>query len=140
MSYFDDELIKELKAHNIPFNILSVNNHNSIVREINERIPFSGSKIAWSKLKKSISFEDELPHAANSQLAKEIKNVATDEIVILGDSVCDEAYIIHSEDLEEALRFFSEIPQHTYITSTSLEWIACISFEGQWNFANLVSE
>jgi|TARA_R110000851_G_scaffold321353_1_gene486750 hypothetical protein len=46
MSYFDDELIMELKPQNIVFDIPPTNDHASIVREPNENIPFSGSKIA----------------------------------------------------------------------------------------------
>ncbi|WP_124429836.1 hypothetical protein [Pseudomonas sp. R2-37-08W] len=137
MSYFDDELITELRSHNIAFNILPENDHASIVREINETIPFSGSKIAWSKLNKSINFGGDLPDFSTSKMAKEIKKFADDKIIFLGDSACDEAYCINLEQLEDALRIFSEIPQHTYILQKQLDWIACISFEGDIDFALL---
>lgn len=137
MSYFDDELIAELRSHNIAFNILPANDHASIVREINENIPFSGSKIAWSKLNNSMNFGGDLTDSPILRLAKEIKKVANDTIIIVGDSVCDDAYCINREQLEEALRVFSEIPQHTYIVQKQLNWIACISFEGDIDFALL---
>lgn len=137
MSHFDDKLIAELRSHNIAFNILPANDHASIVREINENIPFSGSKIAWSKLNNSMNFGGDLTDSPTSRLAKEIKKVADDTIIIVGDSVCDDAYCINLEQLEEALSVFSEIPQHTYIVQKQLNWIACISFEGDIDFALL---
>ena len=140
MSYFDEKLTTELRFHGIQFTTLHPSDHTSIVREINEKIPFSGSKISWTKLKKSINFGHELQDLAFSRLSNEIQKVADDTIIILSDSVCDEAYCTNTEHLEKTLRIFSEIPQHTYITSKSLTWIACISFEGQLDFAKLLSE
>ena len=137
MSYFDDELIAELRSHNIAFNILPANDHASIVREINENIPFSGSKIAWSKLNNSMNFGGDLTDSPTSRLAKEIKKVADDTIIIVGDSVCDDAYCINIQQPEEALRVFSKIPRHTYILQRNPDWIACISFEVDIDFTLL---
>lgn len=138
MSYFDKEVLSDLSKHNISFDVLTEIEHSSIVREINERIPFSGSKIAWTKLKNSINFSYNPLDLATSRLADEIRKVTDDNLIFVGDSACDEAYSIDPDFLEEALRIFSELPQHTYIVQKSLTWIACITFEGDLNFANLL--
>lgn len=127
----------ELRPQNIAFDILPTNDHASTARDINENIPFSGSKITWSKLHKSINFADDLPDLAISRLVREIKKVADNKIIIVGDSACDEAYCINTQQREEALRIFSETPQHTYIIQRNLYWIACISFEGDTDFSLL---
>ena len=72
-------------------------------------------------------------------LAEKISAVADGELVLIGDSACDDAYSVSVEHLEQILRVMSELPQHTYILQKSLAWIACISFEGHLDFANIVS-
>ncbi|MGA9703747.1 hypothetical protein [Pseudomonas sp.] len=136
MSYFDDELIKDLSKHSIGYAILSEAEHASIVNEINEKAPFSGSKIDWRKLKNSINFESKSSEVAILRMANEIKAITNENTIFVGDSACDEAYSVSAEDLEKALMIFSELPQHTYIVPKSLTWIACISFEGNFDFAS----
>ncbi len=46
MSYFDDELEKNLSNSNITFEKLKPEVHDSFVSSINEKFPFSASKIA----------------------------------------------------------------------------------------------
>jgi hypothetical protein len=137
MSYLDDELIADLKRLNINFSILSEAEHAAIVRRINERILFAGSQIAWSALEYSINFGSASSNLAIFMLAKKISAMADDEFIFIGDSACDDAYSVKVEHLEQALRIFSELPQHTYILQKSVAWIACISFEGHLDFANI---
>lgn len=139
MSYLDEELIADLKKLNISFSTLSDIEHDAIARKINESIPFTGNKIAWSTLDDSISFGSASSNLAISMLAEKISAVADGELVIIGDSACDNAYSLSVEHLDQALRVMSELPQHTYILQTSLTWIACISFEGHLDFANIAS-
>lgn len=138
MSYLDEELIKDLRDHNILFDILSESEHISIVRKINANIPFSGSKVAWSNLNTSMNLGREPSDFATLRLAEEIRKVADSNLIFVGDSACDEAYSISIEYLEITLKIFSELPQHTYIVTESLTWIACISFEGDLDFANIL--
>ncbi len=56
MSYFDDELEKDLTAFNILFEILEPEAHETFVSSINEKLPFSGSKIVWNTIKNSMSY------------------------------------------------------------------------------------
>lgn len=139
MSYLDEELIADLKKLKISFNTLSEVEHNAIARKINESIPFIGNQIAWSTLENSISFGPASSNLAISMLAEKISAVADGELVLIGDSACDDAYSVSVEHLEQILRVMSELPQHTYILQKSLAWIACISFEGHLDFANIVS-
>lgn len=72
-------------------------------------------------------------------LAEKIKQIFENHVVILGDST-DNAYSINVENIYPALRIFSTIPQHTFITYIShekIKWIAGISFEGNMYFSNL---
>lgn len=136
MSYLDNELIKDLSENSIGYDTLSESEHASIVKKINEQIPFSGSKIDWGNLKNSINFGSESSELAILKMANEIKSITDENTIFVSDSACDEAYSISAENLEKALRIFSELPQHTYIVPKSLTWIACISFEGDLDFAS----
>ena len=137
MNYFDKEIITDLKTHNIGFQTLTDAEHKIIVHEINKKIPFSSSKIDWKILKNSHIFFYEPLSIAALQLAEKIREVSDGNLIFVGDSACDEAYSIAPESLEQALKLFSELPQHTYILQSSLNWIACISFEGDIDFARL---
>lgn len=137
MSYFDEELTADLKAFDISFDILSESEHASMVSEINGKLPFSGSKISWNILEKSINFGLASSNLAISQLAEKIRKVTDDDLVFISDSACDDAYAIDSKHVCQALKIFSELPQHTYVVSKSLSWIACVSFEGDLDFAKL---
>lgn len=138
MNYFDEEIITDLKAFNITFEVLTEADHASIVRNINENVPFSGSKVAWDKLATSNHFGLTSSDLAISHLAKEIQKLNDNNLIFIGDSACDEAYSINLMHIDKALSIFSEIPQHTYIVSKSLTWIACIASEGDLDFARLL--
>ncbi len=137
MNYFDKEIITDLKTHNIGFQTLTDAEHKIILEEMNNKIPFSSSKIDWKILKNSHIFFYEPLSIATLQLAEKIREVSDGNLIFVGDSACDEVYSIAPESLEQALKLFSELPQHTYILQTSLNWIACISFEGDIDFAGL---
>ncbi|WP_052958841.1 hypothetical protein [Pseudomonas marginalis] len=138
MSYFDEELTADLKIFNICFDILSEIEHASIVSKMNEKLPFSGSKISWSNLEASINFGLASSDLAISRLAEEIRRLTDGDLIFIGDSACDEAYSINSKHIEKAIKIFSELPQHTYVISKSLTWIACISFEGDLDFVDIL--
>ncbi|PRA33068.1 hypothetical protein [Pseudomonas poae] len=138
MSYLDEELIADLKASDISFDVVSETEHASIVDKINENVPFSGSKVAWGNIEKSINFGFSSSDLAVSRLADEIGRTAEDTLIFIGDCACDEAYCISLQHVDKVLRIFSQLPQHTYIVSKSLTWIACISFEGDLDFASLL--
>lgn len=137
MNYFDEEVVADLKALNIQFDILLEGDHASLVSKINENVSFSGSKVAWSNLETSFNFGFASSDLSISSLAKEIQKLTDENPIFIGDSACDEAYSINLIHIEKALRVFSEYPQHTYIVSKSLTWIACISFEGDLDLAKL---
>jgi len=136
MTYLDEELIEDFRKINTPIVIFPKERHNSIVQKINDNIPFSGSQIAWSLLKKSTYLGATTSQASLKSLNKKIKLIAEGDVFFVGDST-DNAYSIDVKDLSLALRIFSTIPQHTYITQEDQSWIACISFEGDIYFAIL---
>lgn len=138
MSVFDEEIITDLNTRNINFDILTDTEQASLVRAMNERIPFSGSKVDWSNLKNGIDFKHEPSNSAISRLAGEIRKIDDGNVIFVGDSACNEAYSISLIHIDKALGIFSKTPQHTYIVSTSLTWIACISFEGDLDLASLL--
>lgn len=135
MSYFDDELEKDLTAFNILFEILDSEVHDTFVSSINEKLPFSGSKIAWSKIQNSMSYAKNEKDQAFMDISNKIRDLNTSEIIFIGDSLTENAYRTTTARLENILQIFSDIPQHTYFFSDSLSFIGCISSEGEINFS-----
>lgn len=140
MSYFDEELITDLKKLNIDFSVISQEEQDSMVSRINERIPFSGNQIDWSRLGSSVNFGSASSTLAISLIAAEICKISDNDLVIISDSACDNAYSISPEHLNQVLKVLSDFPQHTYIVSEDFTWIACISFEGHLDFCKFFSE
>ncbi|MFP3496450.1 hypothetical protein SB759_19660 [Pseudomonas sp. SIMBA_059] len=140
MSHFDEVLIKDLKKNNIAFNTLSPIEQDSVINKIHKHVPFSGSKIIWKSLKSSLNLGSEPSDSSIFLLAEEINKVTSADLIFIGDSACDDAYSIGHEHLTQTLRIFSELPQHTYIVSPEINWIACISFEGHLDFATILTE
>ncbi|WP_426237642.1 hypothetical protein [Pseudomonas sp. TWP3-2] len=135
MSYFDDELEKDLTASNILFEILAPEIHDTFVSSINEKLPFSGSKIAWSTIQNSMNYAKNEKPQAFFYISNKIRDVNISEIIFLGDSLTESAYRTSTARLENILQIFSDIPQHTYFFSDSLSFIGCISSEGEINFS-----
>ncbi|MHC8372942.1 hypothetical protein ACYZT2_19770 [Pseudomonas sp. MDT1-85] len=138
MSYFDEELEKELSELNVDYKKLEKEKHDSFVFEINKKVQFSGSKISWSSLKNSISYDKD-EHSIKL-IAEKIKSLNEIEIIFIGDSLIDNAYQVNTENLERTLNVFSEVPQHTYFFSNSLNWIGCINAEGYIDFGEILKE
>lgn len=138
MNYYDKEVTTDLNALNIKFAILPEADHTSLVNTINDIVPFSVSKVAWEKLETSMNLGRSSSDLAISYLAEEVQKLTSENPIFIGDSACDEAYSVILKHIEKALRIFSTIPQHTYIVSRSLTWIACMSFEGDLDIARLL--
>lgn len=136
MSYLDEEIIEDFKKQNASLIILTEDEENLIIDAINEKLPFCGSQIAWELLKGSTYLGTATSPGVLNSLAKKITPASHDFIFIVGDSI-DNAYAINLKDLTFAIKIFSTIPQHTYITQKDLTWIACISFEGYVDFSPL---
>jgi hypothetical protein len=136
MSYLDDEIIDDFKKINIKITILTKVKHDLMVENISQNIPFSVTNIAWNLLKDSIYLGVATSQTSMDALAEKITHTTKADIIIIGDAT-DEAYSIGIKQLSPALRIFSTIPQHTYITQESLDWIAGISFEGYIYFCKL---
>ncbi|WP_248751938.1 hypothetical protein [Pseudomonas sp. MWU15-20650] len=134
MSYLDDEIINDLKKMNVKFSIPPEAEHDLIVELINENIPFSGNQIAWSLLKENTYIGPSSSHVTLEKLEKIIKSTTERNVIFIGDAT-DNAYSITTSDLMHSLQLFSKTPQHTYILQKQLDWIACISFEGDVDFA-----
>lgn len=49
----------------------------------------------------------------------------------------DEAYSILTKDIRNALNIFTDVPQHLYMIPDTSNWIACISTEGNIDYAEL---
>ncbi|MFW9080178.1 hypothetical protein ACOI9X_13005 [Pseudomonas sp. P2757] len=135
MSYFDDELEKDLTAFNILFEILEPEAHETFVSSINEKLPFSGSKIVWNTIKNSMSYAKSEKKQALFDISNKIRDLNVSEIIFIGDSLTESAYRTSTARLENILKIFSDIPQHTYFFSDSLSFIGCISSEGEINFS-----
>lgn len=136
MSYLDEEVVEDFKKINTKIIILSDSKHDLIAEKINDNIPFSVSNIAWNLLKDAIYLGASTSQMSMDALAEKIKLITEGDVIILGDST-DNAYLIDIKDLSPALKIFSTIPQHTYITQERLDWIAGISFEGDIYFSKL---
>ncbi|VVN20574.1 hypothetical protein PS664_04281 [Pseudomonas fluorescens] len=127
MSYFDDELITEQSSQNINLDILPTYDHGSIVRKTNENIALQEA-IAWNKLHKSIKFADNRPNLATSRPLRKIIKVADDKIIIVGDAVCDEAYCVKLQQLEEAPRVLPQIRSRAESEAQSAHQMSRITF------------
>lgn len=120
MSYLDGEIIEDFKRIGITLTILPRQQHDSIVSKMNNSIPFHTCNIAWELLEDSIYLGDITSDTSTESLAEKIKQTTESHVIILGDST-DHAYSINVEDIYPALRIFSTIPQHTFITFISQE-------------------
>lgn len=139
MSYLDGEIVKDFKKLNIKFNIAPQTEHDLIVKIINEAVPFSGSQIAWSSFNNNTYIGLSSSQATLATLEHKIKSATQCNITFIGDST-DQAYSIKISNLLQSLQIFSRIPQHTYILQKQLNWLACISLEGDIDFAELPPE
>lgn len=136
MSYLDDEIIEYFKRSNTEITILTKIKHDLMVEKMSQSIPFSVSNIAWSLLKNSIYLGVATSKTSMDALVEKIKLTTESDVIIIGDAT-DDAYSIGVKHLSPALGMFSTIPQHTYITQESLDWIAGISFDGYIYFSKL---
>ncbi|CRM09450.1 hypothetical protein [Pseudomonas sp. 37 R 15] len=136
MSYLDDEIVKDLYRLNIEFDIPAEVEHDLIVETINAAVPFSGNQIAWSLFKENTYVGPSSLRSTLEILEKKIKAATKCNVIFIGDAT-DNAYSITCRDLMQSLQIFSKIPQHTYILQKQLDWIACISFEGDIDFAKI---
>ncbi|WP_300627830.1 hypothetical protein [Pseudomonas sp.] len=136
MSYLDDEIIKDLNRLNIEFDIPVEAEHDLIVETINAAVPFSGNQIAWSQFKENTYIGLSSLRSTLETLEKKIQAATKQNVIFIGDAT-DNAYSIKCRDLMQSLHIFSNIPQHTYILQKQLDWIACISFEGDIDFAKI---
>lgn len=136
MSYLDDEIIEYFKKNNTEITPLTKIKHDLMVEKMSQRIPFSVTNIAWSLLKNSIYLGVATSKTSMDALVEKIKLTTESDVIIIGDAT-DDAYSIGIKHLSQALGIFSTIPQHTYITQESLDWIAGISFEGYIYFSKL---
>ncbi len=134
MSYLDDEIVKNFNQLNIEFEISQEAEHDLIVEKINAIVPFFGNQIAWSQFKENTYIGPSPSQATLALLEKKIKEATKHNVIFIGDAT-DNAYLISATDLMQSLQIFSKIPQHTYILQKQLDWIACISFEGDIDFA-----
>jgi hypothetical protein len=135
MSYYDDELEKELSELNIQYKKLEKEEHDGFVSDINKKVSFSGSKISWGLLQNCIS--DSTSKHSIKLISEKIISLNEIEVIFIGDSLLDDAYQINTKNLEHALNILSEIPQHTYFFSNSLSWIGCVSAEGYIDFGEI---
>lgn len=139
MSYFDEELKKELSESSIHFEKLKSEAHDDFVSVINKKIPFSGSKISWNSLPNSMSYIKNDYNQAFREISEKVKMLSISEIIFIGDVLTESAYKTSTNNFETTLAIFADIPQHTYFFSNDLSFIGCISSEGELNFSEISS-
>ncbi|NMZ02174.1 hypothetical protein HBO04_18805 [Pseudomonas proteolytica] len=137
MSYFDEILIDTLQKKGIGFLKLSKTEEAKLTDEIQKKFTFVGNKIDWNTIKKPIDLNNLDRFEALAKISEGLSRLRVKNICFLGDSAIDHAYIVQISDIRETIDVLSEIPQHTYIFPESLCWIACITFEGDINYADL---
>lgn len=137
MSYFDDLIIGKLLKNRINHEILTVHDHKAVCEVIRTKANFVGNQINWPTLKNFKSFNHLEKEGALDLLAKTIISHASEKVFFIGDSAMDEAYSTSIKDVRNALGIFTDVPQHLYILPDRLNWIACISSEGNIDFAEL---
>ena len=135
MSYFDEELEKDLLESSINYVKLNNDTHDNLVSHINENFPFIGSKIAWSSLPNRASHAKNIINRAIEEISEKAKHLKIAEITFIGDSLTENAYQFHTSDLKKIIMIFSEIPQHAYFFSEQFSLIGCISSEGEIAFS-----
>lgn len=136
MSYFDETLINTLQKKGIGFLQLSKTKEAQLIDEI-KKLTFIGNKIDWSTVKNSVNLNTLDRPEALTQISEGLSRLRVKNVCFLGDSAIDHAYIVKIGDTRKTIDVFSEIPQHTYIFPENLCWIACITFEGDLDYADL---
>ncbi|WP_040068337.1 hypothetical protein [Pseudomonas batumici] len=136
MSYYDDELTKALHKLKISYEKLEIREHDKLVSTINAVFPFSGSKISWEEMSDTTHFDTTSKQEAFSFITTKAIDT-TKNVFLIGDSATNTIYKIKSLDLSLALKELDEIPQHSYVTPQNLDWIFCISMEGDIDFGLL---
>ncbi|MCM8531299.1 MAG: hypothetical protein NE330_09085 [Lentisphaeraceae bacterium] len=119
---------------------IQVKDEEFYISIIEENFPFTGSKIAWSKVTGAVS-----ERFSNKSFSKESINfsigllsdncIGNDEgIVIVGDNLMNNAYQTKVRYLEQVLEEVLDIPQHIYVISENGRWCMVFSLEGYVDF------
>jgi hypothetical protein len=137
MNYFDIELEKHLKAENIHYERLPSEAEEKCINKIQEKIIFSGSQIDWKALQNATNLSHMDKSLALNEISEKLNSLGVEGVIFLGDSAIGHAYSIAITNIRRALDIFAEFPQHTYIFPENLHWIACLSFEGHIDYAEL---
>lgn len=140
MSYFDNLIISELLKDGTHHEILTAHDHKAACELIRTKTNFVGSQINWQKLKNFENFNHLKKEDALDLLAKKITDHPSKKVFFIGDSAMDEAYSISTKDIRNALNIFADVPQHLYMLPDTSNWIACISIEGNIDYAELSLE
>ncbi|TWP23463.1 hypothetical protein ETU10_06970 [Apibacter muscae] len=135
-NYYDSDLINSLEG-NIDFKILLADNYYNL---INNKFPFVGSKIDFSKLKdtqyKKLSIKNKIGDCI--EFIDEVLQIdridLNQDVIYLGDSLTENVYSFSLKNLDKIIPYILDIPQHHYILSEKMEWCIYISFENYIEF------
>lgn len=138
-NFYDTELIHEFKKlhSDDSFKVLESQFYIDL---INNKFPFLGSRIDFSKSKKHqythLNKDNLIINSSNF-----INNIITDnsldicqEIIYIGDGVTECAYKFKLKNLVIFLPAILENPQHHYFVDKNYNWCLFISFENDIDF------
>lgn len=137
MNLFDDDLVKTLKKHAIPYKQLPDKEQEHFIKKIHEKVIFSGSQINWKILKNATELGNANRLLALNIISEQLCSLGVQNVIFIGDSAIEHAYSIKIKNIKKAIEIFAEFPQHTYIFPERLHWIACLAFEGYIDYADL---
>lgn len=115
---------------------------SDLVARIRSRLPFSGSKIAWSKMRNVLSKRvpggDLVQQGIRDFVGEALGFLPVNAgLMVVGDSAMTEALIMTKETLMDVAGHLFDLPQHTYIVNPEVDWCLVFSMEGWMDFGFL---
>ncbi len=134
------ELLQDLSSDIECGNIIVSDDFDQWFDKIWKNFPFTGSKIAWSKVPESIELEIDKKDYEESIVSFFI-NIThkagvdeSDVLVVVGDSSMNFSLQSHKDTLSKILLYIVSMPQHTYIIPIDSSWCLCYTMEGYMSF------
>lgn len=138
MNLYDNEIVINIEKYNLgKIDKKSADYYFDI---LNEKFPVLGTQINWNVVgvfyKKieseniKLDFNDCISHIKNEFLLDEIN----EQIIYIGDSLTENAYIFCFKDINDFCDFVIEIPQHHYFIHPKGNWCISLNMTNDFNF------
>ena len=142
MPTFTEELLLEISP-TLKSGAIEVDyDHKKYSKLIADRFPFTGSKIAWSRVPHSVqeiqSPQDPISQCLRFMEQQLMRNAISDDVAVavIGDSAVECVFLTTVGSFREVAPSFLELPQHLYIIPSDAAWCMVFTMEGDMCFGN----